>query len=125
MGTDLQFSFVFIDEEIGAVTALLEEADAASISQVEQRGMTGVELIIFAVLATRAASEIISKLSRMWKCGVIVDTRGTRVVTEKNCDLPRGDVMIISTDQDRVTLHEPAKSDIESLLRTLPGASSA
>ena len=121
MSADLQFSFIFTDEETEALTTMLTEADATSVDQIEQRGLTGVELIIFAVLATRAASEIISKLSRLWKCGVVVDTPGTRIVTEKNCDLPRGDVMIISGDQDRVTLHEPAKSDIESLLRSLPG----
>ena len=98
------------------MTAILQQADAADVNQVRQRGMTGIEVVLVAVLATRAVSEIIERVSRLWKCGVVIDTRGSRLLTEKNCDLPRGDVVIIQAAGEQVTLHEPANLDIAALL---------
>jgi hypothetical protein len=117
----MQCQFVFTDEDVDTMTAMLRQADATGLSQVNQRGMTGIEVVLIAVLATRAVSEIVERISRLWKCGVVIDTRGSSIVTEKNCDLPRGDVLIIRTGDDRVTLHEPAKSDIAAILNAVHG----
>jgi hypothetical protein len=119
MNDDMQCRFVFTDEDVDAMTDMLQEANAVDVNQIKQRGMTGIEVILVAVLATRAVAEIVERVSRLWKCGVIIDTRGSRVVTEKNCDLPRGDVLIIRADDDRVTVHEPTKLDIAAILNAV------
>jgi hypothetical protein len=50
-------------------------------------------------------ANLIIRLSPLWKCGVIVDARGARVLTKKDCDLPKGTVLVIAPDGTESKLH--------------------
>ena len=44
------------------------------------------------------------------------DARKSKVVTEKNCDLPRGTVLFIGPEGVQSKLHEPSELEVKSLL---------
>ena len=84
----------------------LKEVGATDVEELKQRGITGVDFVILGVLVVSTVSRLAIKFIRMWKCGVIVDTRGSKVVVEKNCDLPRGSVLLIKADGTEATLRK-------------------
>lgn len=49
------------------------------MEQVNQRGFTGVEVVIVGILLANALTNLVIRLSPLWKCGVLVDARGSRV----------------------------------------------
>jgi hypothetical protein len=113
---------VFADEELEAVRAILEEEGAEQVSEVEESDLLpAVAIVIAASIALIALCNIVIKLSRLWACGVVVDARGTIIHTEKNCDLPRGDVLVFSQDGTKHTLHEPKEADLRSVIEAAVG----
>jgi len=101
------------------VLSALRELGASDLIEVQQRGITGIDDVILAVVIGSALTSLLAKVLRLWKCGVIVDTRRTKVFIEKNCDLPRGSVLVIGLDGTVATLHEISNEQLEELVRSL------
>jgi hypothetical protein len=112
------------DESPEEIMTVLNEVGAQKVREVKERGFTGIEIVVVGVLIANALANLIIRLSPLWKCGVVVDTRGSRVLTTKDCDLPRGTVLVISPDGKQSTFHEPSEVDSASLVKALGGAKS-
>ena len=119
MDKSLEIDVSFRDEALEEVISILEEVGAQNIKEVKQRGFTGVEIAVVGALVSSALANLVIRLLPLWKCGVIVDARGSRVLTEKNCDLPRGTVLVISPDGTESKVHEPSELQMKSLLKEL------
>jgi hypothetical protein len=117
LGESLHFELSFSDEDAKQVIALLDQAGATNTKEVQQKAVSGIEVLILAVIAVEALVNIIIKLLQVWKCGVVVDARGSRVVTKKNCDLPHGDVLVLTKDGARHELHRPSEFDLGALIK--------
>ncbi|NEU77626.1 hypothetical protein [Nostoc sp. UIC 10630] len=109
----LKVKVSFDDEPTQDVLAALQEVGAADVEELEQHGVLGIGTVILAILVGNAFYRLVASLLRLWKCGVIVDARGSRVVVKKDCDLPPGSVLIIKLDGTKVTLNEPSAPQIE------------
>ena len=109
----------FSDENQTEVEAVLKDAGATSLRTSKPAGFTGLELVILGAVAAPTIGNLILKLSKLWKCGAVVDARKSKIVTEKNCDLPRGTVLVIGPDGVQSKLHEPSELEVKSLLETL------
>lgn len=101
------------------VMALLEQVGAQKVEKLQQRGLTGIETVLAAIIVASALSNLIIKLLPLWKCGVIVDARGSRVLTQKSCDLGRGTVLVVKSDGTETKLHEPSQVQMEAVLASL------
>ena len=106
-------------EDEKQVMALLKEVGARDVERLRQSGLTGVEIVLVGVLVASALSNLVIKLLPLWKCGVVIDARGSRVVTEKNCDLGRGTVLVLKSDGTQATLHEPSQVEMGAVLSSL------
>jgi hypothetical protein len=98
-----------------SVLALLREAQAKNIQQVKENGLGGVETVVAGILLAKGLADLIVRLLPMWQCGVRVDARAARVLTERDYDLPRGTVLVINPDGMRKTLRQPSAPQIQSL----------
>ena len=116
MDKALDIKVSFQDEDPQEVISALQEVGAEDIAEIKQFGMTGIEIAVVGVLVAYALTNLIMKLLQLWKCGVIVDARGTQILTKKNCDLPSGTVLIISLDGTETKLHEPSELQINDLI---------
>ncbi len=118
-GLDLELSFA--DEDAQKVLSILNQAGAADVQEVKQFGAVGIEFLVIAIIAAQALANILIKLLPLWKCGVVVDARGPRVLTKKNCDLPRGHVLVFTKDGTQYKLHHPSEFDLTALIeKALP-----
>jgi hypothetical protein len=116
--SDSDVEFTFSDEETGTLITILEEEGASSVEEVaEQDFLPVVGVIVAAVIGLDALVNVVIKLMRVWKCGLIVDARGSIVRTEKNCDLPRGSVLVLTSDGTEHKLHEPKQENIAALIK--------
>jgi hypothetical protein len=109
----------FTDEESSEVISLLEEVGAKDIQEGEERGFAGVALVVVGILVVNALVNLVMKLLRLWQCGVIVDASGSTISTQKNCDLPRGTVLVLNPDGTQSKLHEPSELEIGPLIKAL------
>jgi hypothetical protein len=115
--------FVFRDEDLEAVRAILEEAGAEQVDEAEEADLLPlIAIVVAASIGLIALCNAVIKLSRLWKCGVIIDARGSLIHTEKNCDLPRGDIIVFDREGSKHTLHEPTESDLKGLIAGAVGA---
>ena len=119
MDTTLKVDIIFTNEDVEETMTLITDAAGSSVTKVRQAGFTGIEDVVLVMLGVSALSDLVQKLARRWRSGVVVDLRGSRVVTERSSDIPRGDVLIIRSGDDRVTLHEPAAPQIGAILSAL------
>ena len=120
MDKPLEIEISFQGEDVKEVISALEEVGAEDIEEIKQLRMTGVvEIAVVGVIVVYALTNLLIKLLRLWKCGVVVDARGTTIFTEKNCDLPRGSVLIISSDGTESQLNEPSELQINDLISQL------
>jgi hypothetical protein len=119
-----EVSFVEIDvtftpqdenDENETFTAV-ESGAPGAIRRVEERGLTGVEIALIGLVSIQAFAAIITRLSRQWHAGVIVDARGSKVRTTRDATVPRGVVIMIRNDGVRTEMHEPQD---EQLLSTI------
>jgi hypothetical protein len=124
MDKSLRVDVAFRDEAPEEVISVLNELGAHDVEEVRQRGLTGFEFVIVCILVSQALANLVIRLLPLWKCGVVVDARGSRVVTEKNCDLPRGRVLVIKSDGTASELHEPSELEIQSLIGDVGSESS-
>jgi len=111
-----EVELTFKGESESEAQALLAEAGAQNMETRQSRGFTGIEIVILGLLLADGVAKLIAKLARTWRCGVMVTVSpgGKKVKTEKNCDLPRGSVLLIHPDGTQVTLTEPANGEISS-----------
>ncbi|MGW1344241.1 hypothetical protein ACWCOV_24600 [Kribbella sp. NPDC002412] len=115
--------FVFRDEDIDTVRAILENEGAEHVDEVEEADLLpAVVIVIAASIALVALSNAVIKLLRVWKCGLLIDARGSLIHTEKNCDLPRGTILVFDKEGTQHTLHEPSESDLAGLIAGAVGA---
>ncbi len=116
MDEPLKVDINFADEPLNEVLSVFKDVGAKNVKQVSQRGLTGIEIVIVGTIAASGLANLVIRLAPMWKCGVVVDARGARVLTKKDCDLPRGTVLIISPKGTESKLHEPSELQIKSLI---------
>lgn len=98
-----------------SVKAILQEVHARNIEPIKQSGLAGTETVVAAVVLAKAFAKVIVRLLSTWTCGVIVDARAIRVLTERNCDLPSGTVIVINADGTKRTLIQPSAQQIQAL----------
>ena len=118
MHEELQLDISFTDESTEEVVALLRAVGAKDVRQLKQRGFTGIEIVVIGTLLAQALANLVLKLSPLWKCGLIVDARQSHIQTQKDCNLPRGTVLVISPDGTESQLHEPSEQEVTSLIGT-------
>ena len=106
----------FKGESEAEAQSVLSEAGAENVETRQSRGFTGIEVVMIGLLLADGASKLIERLARTWRCGVVVtvDAGGKKVTTEKNCDLPRGSVLLVHPDGTQLTLQEPASGEVSS-----------
>lgn len=75
--------------------------------------------MVAASIALTTLPNVVAKLLRVWKGGVVVDARGSAPRVEKNRDLPRGSVLVFTSAGTEHKLHEPKDADIASLITTV------
>lgn len=102
----------------------LNEVGAQNVKEVKQRGLSGIEIVVVATLVANALANLVIRLSPLWKCGVIVDARGSRILTKKDCDLPPGTVLVISPDGTQSNFHQPSEADSSSLIKAFASSKS-
>jgi hypothetical protein len=113
----LNVKISFRDEPREQVRAALEDVGATEVHEIPQLGMIGIDDVIMVALALSALVGLIAKIIRIWSCGVVVDARGEKVLIKKECDLPRGTVLVIAKDGTKSTLHEPAEAVISEIIK--------
>jgi hypothetical protein len=101
------------------ILSMLRDVDAKSITEEKETGFGGVETIVAAMVVAKGLVNLVIRLSKLWDCGMVVDGRTSRVVTKRDCDLPRGDVLVISHSGKRTRLSQPSASQIEPLVSDL------
>ena len=106
----------FSDENQADVEGILKDAGVVNLEVSKPAGFTGLELLLLGAVGVPTLGNLILKLSRLWRCGAVVDARKSKVVTEKNCDLPRGTVLFIGPEGVQSKLHEPSELEVKSLL---------
>jgi hypothetical protein len=116
MDTGLKLELTFADEDTPEVLSILREAEAHNVESVRQSGAFGIETLILAIIAAQAVANVVIKILRVWKCGIVVDARGPRVITKKNCDLPRGSVLVFTKKGEQFRLDQPTDFSIKDLI---------
>ena len=59
---------------------------------------------------------LVARILRLWNSGIVVDARSPKILIEKNCELPRGTVLVISKDGTQSKLHEPSDQQRNELI---------
>ena len=111
-----------MDESSAEIAAALKQAGAQEVTELSERGFTGIEIVFACVLAANALANLIIRLFPLWKCGMVVDARGERVLTKKDCDLPRGTVLLISPDNTQTKFQTPTEGDLTPLIKAFTGS---
>jgi hypothetical protein len=103
------------NDQPDSVLAILRDVDAKNVQRVRENGLGGIETVVACVLLAKGLANLVLRLLPMWQCGVVVDARSARIFTEKNCDLPRGTVLVINPDGTRARMPRPSAQQIEAL----------
>ncbi len=119
MTPDIDLELTFSDESPEQIQALLEQLGASDVVQQKQRGAAGIEFAFVAMIAVQVLANLVIRLLPLWKAGVVVDARGSRVFTYKDADLPRGSVTVLAKDGTKSTLHQPSELDVNGVLGSL------
>ena len=119
MNNMIEVDISFKDENVSEIIFSMQEAGVENVEEVKQRGLMGSEIILFGVIAATAIANLIIRLLPLFKCGLIIDARGEKILTEKSCDLPQGTVLVIGPDGTQSKLHEPSELEIGSLIEKL------
>jgi hypothetical protein len=117
MDTSFRVQVSFTDETPDEVLSLLEEVGATKVKQVEEHGFVEIAVVFVGILIADTLANLVIKLTPLWKCGVVVDARGSTVLTQKDCNLPRGTVLVFSPDGTKSELHQPSEIDIQSVIK--------
>ena len=112
----IQVELTFKGESQAEAQELLAEAGASEVDSRGGRGFTGIETVLIGMLLADGITRLVSRLARSWRCGVVVVVAidGKKVSTEKNCDLPRGTVLMVHPDGTQVSMQEPTEAQVSS-----------
>lgn len=127
MVNQVEMELSFQGESAEEMKAILNDAGANDIETREDRGLLAIGTVMVGFLVIEEVAKLVSKLVRAWKCGVVVvvNADGGKVSTEKNCDLPRGTVLLVHPDGTQMTLQEPTEPQVGSwfkeALKAFPG----
>jgi hypothetical protein len=114
----LDVEFLVASEDATLVCKFLSDEKADRIEQFEDEGfLPVVGVVVAAVIAVKALANVIIKLSRLWKSGVIVDARGPVIQAKKAPNLPRGTILVFSDDGTRHELSQPSTLELASLIQ--------
>ena len=113
MSTPLDIQLSFSDEDAEQATKLLHEVGASGVGRAQQRGMAPLDVVLIASIAVQTLATLVIKLLPLWKCGVVVDARGSKIVTRKDCKFPRGSVVVITKKGTQVKIDKPAGFELE------------
>ena len=101
----------------------MRAAGATEVEEITEEGILPLAaLLIAGVVALSALANIVIKLSRLWKCGVIVDARLGTPQVRKDCALPRGAVIVLTGKDERAEFNEPSQVEISDALVSAIGA---
>ncbi len=114
-----EIEVIFQHEATEAVLSTLKEADARNVVRGDEHGFLGIGEAILGTVLAHSLIKLISRLIQLWKCGVIVDARKPKLVVEKNCELPRGSVLILNADGTQATLHKVTEEQLKVKLGKL------
>lgn len=116
MAERIEMELAFRGESAEETKSLLAEAGAGSVETRPAMGLTGIEEFFFFSMVFEGMAKLITSLVRLWKCGVVVvvEADGKKISTEKNCDIPRGSVLLVHPDGTQVTLQEPTEPQVGS-----------
>lgn len=103
-----------------AVLAMMQEVEARNVRQLNDRGLGGVDTVVAGVLVAKGFANLVVRLLSIWQCGVQVDARVNLITTEKNCELPRGTMLILNRDGSRSRTEQPSAAQIQSLVEKFP-----
>jgi hypothetical protein len=118
VSTEVEFEFA--DEDPIALKTLLRDVNADNIEEVAEEGLLPlIGVVIAAAMAISALVNIIIRLTRLWSCGIIVDARTSTIRTKKDCDLPRGAVLVFASDGTKHKLYEPTETDLAKLIGSI------
>lgn len=117
----IKFDISFRDEPIEAVLDATADAGATEVHQVRQRGFAGLEWLVVGMVVLPMFVNLVIKLAEIWKCGVRVDARTSRVLTEKDCELPGGSVLVITEKGSQ--LYRPGELSVPKISDVLKGLS--
>lgn len=121
----MNLELTFADEDAPVVLSILQEAEARNIESVRQLGVVGIETLVLAIITVQALANVIIKILRLWKCGIVVDARGKRVLTKKDCNLPRGSMLVFTKKGEQLRLDQPSDFNIQGLIKTLTAGGEA
>lgn len=114
-----EIEVIFQDEATGSVLSTLKEVDVRDIEERDDHGFVEVGVVIIGTVLAHSLIKLISRLIQLWKCGVIVDARKPKLMVEKNCELPRGSVLILNADGTQATLHQVTEEQLKVKLGKL------
>jgi len=112
----LKVDITFADEVSNDVVSAFKDVGAQNVKQVSQRGLAGIEIVIVGTIVASGLANLVIRLAPKWKCGVVVDARGARVLTKKDCELRQGTVLVISPKGIESKLEKPSELQIKSLI---------
>jgi len=119
---ELKVELSFSNEDVKETIDGLIVAGGKNVKEVRELGMTGIELTVVAVMAMQALVSAVVKLTQLWKCGLVVDARGSKVIVTKNCDLQPSAVLILSKDGTQVKLDRPTGFDLDAAIQRATAA---
>jgi hypothetical protein len=115
--------FAFEGEDLEELRVILQEEGAAEIGEADDSELLpGILIVVGAVIAVVALANVVIKLSRLWKHGIIVDARTDVIRTQKDPDLPRGTVIVLERDGTKHTLHEPSEVELQGIIEAAAAA---
>jgi len=107
-------------KEAREVEAALEQAGGQEIETTGEDGRPGFApllIIVGAVLAVTAVADLIIRVRKNHGCQQIIDARGNEVKVTKDCDFRNGRIIVISSDDQKVEIHDvPDGLDVGKLV---------
>ena len=116
MDEPLKVDITFTDESSDDVLAAFRDSGAQKVKQVKRRGLAGIEVVVVGAVAASGLANLVTRLAPKWKCGIAVDARGARVLTNKDCALPPETVLVIGPTGAESRLVKPTQGQIKSLI---------
>lgn len=105
-------------EEARRVEEDLERAGAQEIhSNAGEEGVLPILIIVGAIAAVTSAADVIERWRQGHQCQQLIDARGEKVEISKDCSIKNGKIIVVSSDDRRVEIHDvPSGLDIGKLL---------
>lgn len=103
------------EAETHEAEAALEAGGAGRIRRLEELGMTGLEIGFLAIASATALANIVIRLSRLWRPGVSVDARGSKIRVKIDRELPHGVIVTVTNTGEKVSIDEPDEVSLASV----------